>query len=95
MALEFPGVNYGTWAALTPLIFGFVKWFPFEKARWFRGVVTYGFASGVFAVLHVFVAAGLASIVIGSTSPIAQVSNLAMSNRHVNVIIFGVVVGAG
>ena len=53
-----------------------------------RGVVTYGFASRAFAVLHVFVAATLASVVIGSMSPTAQVSNLAMANLHVNVIIY-------
>ncbi len=94
-ALQFPGVNYGTWAALTPLIFWFVKRFPFERARWFRGAVTYGAASFFFAALHVFVAAAVAGVVMGSTSPIARVSNLAMANLHLNVIIFGVVVGAG
>ena len=94
-ALQFPGINYGTWAALTPLIFGFVKRFPFERARWLRGSLIYGAASVFFAVIHVFVAATLAGVVIGPASPIAQVSNLAMANLHLNVIIFGGVSGAG
>ena len=95
MALQFPGINYGTWAALTPLIFWFVRRIPFEKSRWLPGVVASGFAAGFFAIVHVLVAATLASVVLGSTSPIAQISNLAMANLHINVIIFGVVVGAG
>ncbi len=87
--------NYATWAALTPLIFGFVKRFPFERARWLRGSLIYGAASVFFAVMHVFVAATLAGFILGPTSPIALVSNLAMANLHLNVIIFGGVAGAG
>ena len=94
-ALQFPGINYGTWAALTPLIFWFVKRFPFDRAKWFRGGVTHCFAAGFFALLHLFMAAALAGVLIGSASPIVRVSNLAMANLHINVIIFGVVVGAG